>query len=420
MSEPSIQIASAAMMALGRQVRKTRKPKHTWQVQHRPYVIQPIAIAPVLPNETLTSAMMQARAVSKPVKNPLVGWWLEYFTFYVRLRDLNERDLMTDLMLDPTASLSSLHTAANASTYHYAGSVDYVELCRRRVVQEYFRHEGEAWNVAEGMLGVDPMAKAVPAKSNWLDSAMRDASNPADNNLQNPHGDVQLTAYQAAYDRMRDMRMIDMSFEEWLETFGVSLPKDQAREHVPELLRYHKAWTYPANTVEPTTGAPSSAMSWSIADTIQKDRYFKEPGFICSYVIARPKIYLGNLTGAAVSMLDTAEAWLPPMLRDQAWTSLRKIASTAAGPIAGQGASPANDYWIDLRDLFLYGDQFRNYALGDADSRLDLPAPSLQSEYATSAMMNTLFVADAANYVHQDGVIDLSIKSAPEVATDQT
>ena len=310
MSTPSISV-KAVTERLTRTTRMLRKPKHTWQVRHQPFVIQPICIAPVLTGETLVDGVYQARAVSDPVNNPLIGWWVEYYWFYVKLRDLAARDVVTEIMLDPSATLTSLHSAAKVSTYHTANTIDWAELCRQVVTQEYFREEGEAWNVSAGMLNGDPMMKAVPANSSWLDSAMRDADTGSVDDLQHPYDDPVLTQYQAAYDRMRKMQMIDMTFDEWLGTFGVSVRQDE-QQHIPELLRYYRSWTYPANTVDPATGAPTSAMSWAVADTLRKDRFFREPGFICGYSVARPKFYLGNQTMAAVNMLDDAAAWLPP------------------------------------------------------------------------------------------------------------
>lgn len=399
--------------------RKTRKPKHSWQVSHKPWTIQPICIAPVMPGDTLTSALYQSRVVTDPVKNPLVGGWIEYYWFYVKLRDLDARDTITNLMLDPAANLSSLHTAAKADTYHYAASVDWAQLCLNRVVKEYFRDEPEAYDaggpgVVEGM----PLAKVVSPGENWLDSAINQATTGNPNNLQDPHDDVQIAAYQAAYDKMREMRMIDMDFDDWLGTFGISVRKDE-QKHIPELLRYHRDWTYPANTVEPTTGVPSSALSWAVSDRLDKDRFFREPGFIFGVSIFRPKIYLGNQQGAAVHMLETAESWLPAMLGDQPWTSLRKFTS-GTGPITGQAATPGGDYWVDVRDLFLYGDQFINMTRDGAANAVALPGSGFLKAYVTEAMRTGLFMTAGKNLVKQDGVINFTIKSSPMVATDQT
>jgi len=67
---------------------------------------------------------------------------------------------------------------------------------------------------------------------------------------------------------------------------------------------------------------------------------------------------------------------------------------------------------VDLRDLFLYGDQFWNFdATSVTDgSFIDLPTAALQRRYAVSADADGLFVsASPANQVRQDGICHLSI-----------
>ena len=68
--------------------RVMRNPAHPWQLRTRPYQIQPCMISPVLPGETLKNLVGMSRVVTKPIANPLIGWWCEYYVFYVRLRDI--------------------------------------------------------------------------------------------------------------------------------------------------------------------------------------------------------------------------------------------------------------------------------------------------------------------------------------------
>lgn len=404
--------------------RRNRYPKHSFQVRHAPWTIQPFCIAPVIPGETLTRAMYQSRVVTDPIKNPLIGWWTEYYWFYVKLRDLNERDILTEMMLDPAQSVAALNSAANVATYHSASAPDFVAMCLRRVVEEYFRDEGEPYDAGgPGVIGGMPIAKCVGPRSNWMDSVALDTAlaAKADNDLQNPNhdGDNGMAQYQAAYDRMRQMRMIDMTFDEWLETFGVRVRTDE-QQHIPELIRYHREWSYPANTVEPTTGVPSSAVSWAVSDRIDKDRYFREPGFILGVTVARPKIYFSNQKSAAVELMAKPEAWMPALLSEEPWTSLQKVVATD-GPLRGLGASPANDYWVDLRDLFLYGDQFLNFALTETDAGLvALPKAGMQKHYALAADREALFAAASKSLVRQDGVVDFVIKGPPLTTIDHT
>ena len=64
-----------------RNTRRTpRMPRYHFNLATKPYQLQPFCIAPVLPGETLDRVQMQARVVSDPIAEPLVGWWNEIFT----------------------------------------------------------------------------------------------------------------------------------------------------------------------------------------------------------------------------------------------------------------------------------------------------------------------------------------------------
>lgn len=407
--------------------RRNRSPKHNFQVRAKPWTIQPFVIAPVQPGETMTQALYQSRVVTDPIKNPLIGWWTEYYWFYVKLRDLDQRDVLTEMMLDPTEVVSGLNSAAKVPTYHQASAPDFVDMCLKRVTEEYFRDEGEEFAApgGVGVISTMPIAKAVGPKANWHDSVELDTvlAARADNDLQNPNHDASdgLDQYAAAYERMRQSRMIDMTYDEWLETFGVRVRQDE-QQHIPEYLGHHREWQYPSNTVEPTTGVPTSAVSWAISHRLDKDRYFREPGFIFGVTIARPKIYFSNQKSTAVEMLNSPEAWLPPLLGEAPWSSLKKFAATA-GPLAGLGASPANDYWVDVRDLFTYGDQFVNFALTETDAGfVALPKVGMNKHYVSDADRNALFVdgTGAKTLVRQDGVVNFTIKGSPQTTVDHT
>ena len=53
--------------------RVTRSPRHTFQLRHKPFLLQPFMLAPVLPGDTVKNMLLQARAVTSPIANPLVG-----------------------------------------------------------------------------------------------------------------------------------------------------------------------------------------------------------------------------------------------------------------------------------------------------------------------------------------------------------
>lgn len=385
--------------------RNTRSPEHTFQLRHKPWVIQPFFIAPVLPGETFKNALLQARVVSDPVKNPLIGWWIEYYMFYVKLRDLDARETYETLMLDGEATTSSLNAAAKVATYHNdANSPDYVQQCLDKIVEWYFRAEGE------GAHNLDNMPLAAVNRTDWLDSVINDDDfvAPIDVDVDGPDANTTIQASEVdkalnTWQLLRAQQLTDMSFEDYLATYGVR--PVAAEQHQPELIRYIKQWTYPTNTVDPATGTPSSAISWSVQERADKDRFCREPGFIFGVTIARPKIYMSNMKGAAVELMTTAMQWLPAIMRDDPYTSLKKV-TAGSGPLSAN----TDDYWVDLKDLFLYGDQFVNFALTETNAGMvALPTAGLDKRYVTEAMINGLFVSDTADMIKQDGVVRLSI-----------
>lgn len=392
-----------------RQTRMLRSPKHTFRINTRPWQIQPFMIAPVLPGETLKNLTMQARVVSDPVKSKLVGWWHETFFFYVKHRDLSFRDQMVAMHLTG-ASLSATAAAAQSyPTYAFKGGQDYALACLQRIVEEWFRNESETWNTAT----IDNLPLAQVGDDTFLDSLVDDSvAPPAGNELQDFPDLTVMATYQAQYDRMRQMRFTSMTFEDWLESQGVHQKMDIAEDGLkPELVRYDREWVYPTNTVEPTTGVPVSAIVCSPAVRADKDRYFKEPGFLVGVCVSRPKVYLSKQVGAAVNALDQARLWLPELMSSEKYTSIKKHLS-GASPDGPLGNTPTNGYWIDYRDLFIYGDQFVNFdvaAAGDSNA-VALPTAALQKRYASATDADALFAAASPNNkIRQDGVVSLKI-----------
>lgn len=386
--------------------RKPRRPTHRWQVRQKPFVLQPICIAPVIPGETMTNALYQARVVSDPIKNSLVGWHAEYYWFYVKHRDLNEpyRTKLQEMQLDMSTDVSTLKVgSANTALYTFAGGMNFVEACLERITEEYFRDEGVAWN-AYTIAGL-PIAQIN--QNSWLDSAMLAADMPTGGDLDPTNTDnqtvQQLDQMYQQWEFLRANALVNMSYEDWLKTFGVR--PTTVELHKPELLRVSREWAYPSNTVDPATGAPSSALSVVVSDRIDKDRFFKEPGFLFGVSLVRPKVYLAAQTGAAVGLMDRAFRWLPAIMRDEVYTSLVDIVS-GAGPVP----SVSTGWWIDMRDLLLYGDQFVNFALAGSDgSVVAKPTTGLQWKFPTEADVDGLFVGSPKLLVRQDGVITFNI-----------
>lgn len=403
----SVRLAEAAP----RNARVPRMPQHTWQLRTKPWQIQPMCIVPVLPGETMKSATFQARVVTDPIRNPLVGWWCEYYWFYVKHRDLDARDDFAAMMLELEKDMSAYKIGSVSQVfYSFNGAMDWVDLCLKRVTEEYFREEGEAYLEAV----IDGIPLAGIGRQTWFDSLINDTELYTDEPTVEVQtgtpdfikaGDMEEALRKWQFERFN--QLTELSYEEWLSTYGVSVPLEE-QLHVPELLRYVREWSYPVNTVEPTTGVPSSAVSWAIQERMDKARFFTEPGFIFGVSVVRPKIYFSGQTGAAVGLLDNARAWLPAIMEDDPYTSLRKV-TAGTGPLPGI----TDDYWLDIRDLFMYGDQYINFALSADDASLvSRPNSSLIHRYVTEAIADDLFLdetADGLQFIRQDGVCNFVI-----------
>lgn len=386
--------------------RVMRHPQHPFQVRTRPWQIAPFFIAPVLPGETMKNLLFQSRVVTDPIKSKLVGWWSEYYFYYVKLRDLNGRDTFTQMMLDPTTSLAGFNQAALVEYYHGTGSISWVKECLQRVVEWDFREDGDAWN--SFTIGSLPAAKIAKTKT-WLDSAENHTDhavlgdvvvNPAASDL--TYDEIEKARYQ--YEFMRLQGATNISFEDYLRSAGVRQAEEEA--HSPELVRYVMDWQYPSSHIDPTNGNATSAISWKITERADKDRFFKEPGFLFGVTVKRPKVYLKNQVGSATDLLVDLYGWLPPVMIDNAISTLRKVNATTAPLNINTDA-----YWVDMRDLFMYGEQFVNFALTATDAGIvAVPTAGLEKRYASATDADGLFVSIApANQVREDGIVGLSI-----------
>lgn len=386
--------------------RVPRRPQHTFQLRHRPWEIQPFMLAPVLPGETMNNLLLQARVVTDPIKNPLIGWWCEHYVFYVKHRDLAERDELVQMALDPSWTPANIDDTSSSLVYYHGGetgSINWAKLCLIRVVEEYFRDADEAWNIVTNADSGLPVAKAMT--NSVYDSLISATAFPT-GTVETTASDLVLPEFEAAYQQWQFMRansLTNMDYEDFLATYGVR--KSSVELHRPELVRFTRNWSYPSNTVEPSTGIPSSAVSWAVAERADKDRFFKEPGFLFGCTVVRPKVYMSNQNSAVASYLNNAFSWLPAIMADSVYTSLRQFAADA-GPIADSGT---DGYWIDIRDLFLYGDQYVNFALTETDAGLvALPTTALNHKYVSSP--DALFVtATTKEFIRQDGIVSLNI-----------
>lgn len=399
--------------------RVTRSPRHSFQLRHRPFLLQPFMLAPVIPGETMKSLMLQSRAVTSPIANPLIGWWLEYYFFYVKHRDLDGREDFTEMMLDIDKDMSGYNASADATTYHMAGRINWAALCLKRVTEEYFRGEDETWNTnAIGGLPVVQINGDSVLNSAILDDNFEAPADVAIPVNATPNPDVVMASdidqAMRTWSFLRANQMTPLDYEDWLATYGIQRKPEES--HRPELLRYVREWQYPSNTVNPADGVPSSAVSWAVAERADKDRFFREPGFLFGVTVARPKVYLRNQDGSVADVMQSALNWHPAMMRDDPWTSVRQFAETD-GPFSV--VTDAGGYWLDLKDLMIYGDQFVNFAPAGVvnGNFVDLPSAGFNTRYPDSDDLNGFFAAPEANTVSQDGVVQLSILGALEDTT---
>lgn len=384
-----------------RQRRKARNPHHPFSIRHKPYAIVPFCLMPVLPGETLKNLNWQARAVSDPVKAKLVGWHLEYYWFYVKHRDLAESATLQLMMTNPGQDVTGIDDVTTSTDWYHGGTVsnlNWVKLCYIACVEEYFREEGEAWNVAT----IANYAAARIPQNGWWDSFMTATAYTGDDvSLPVIGGDnlykaSEIDEAMQQYELLRYQGLTTQTYEEFLMTYGVAPQATQVNK--PELLRYTKSWQYPTNIVEPTTGVPTSALSWSIQERADKDRYFKEPGFIIGLCCARPKVYLSNQRGHMAALMNDVYRWLPATISNP--RAGQKLIDNANAVTAGL----TEDFYIDFHDLLVYGDQFVNFDLTDtAFGAIALPTAAGGFKYPTSAMTDALF-SSASVLVRQDGI----------------
>lgn len=112
------------------------------------------------------------------------------------------------------------------------------------------------------------------------------------------------------------------------------------------------------------------------------------------------------------SFLDNAFAWLPALMSHDPATSLRKF-DGAAGPVP----NITDDYVADLRDLFIYGEQFVNTTMsasvvnvtdGPAADNSIYPHPNSVDGYFVTVEGGT---SGSTKYrIKQDGIVNLTIK----------
>lgn len=388
-----------------------RYPKHPFQIKSKPFVATPFFIARVLPGETLNNLYFESRVITSPVVASIIGWKKEYYYFYVRVTDLMN-DAIKEMFVDPTnAEVSGMNEAANSTPYYCAkGAINWLKLAMKRIHEDYFLDEGQTFETHLSSSGL-PFVQI--REQNFLDSLTDKDDLPEGDALSAAADMGDLDRLSDAFEQLRALGVANMTYEDWLRSQGISIPTRD--ENKPEMLARFAEFQYPTNTVDATTGAPTSAVSWVFKNGQRKPKFFKEPGFLVGLSVSRPKIYFGGLAGSALGFAKRAWDWMPNYLRTMPETALKKF-DAATGPL-GDRTTDVDAHWIDMRDELLYGDQFQNvsaFSAGMANVMgnhiLALPDATLNRKYPTDAMSAGFFVDTANGAIWQDGYVSLSIK----------
>lgn len=405
------------LMSLAPTDRVGRYPSHPFLTKELPFTAQPFMLARVLPGETMQNVYMESRVISDPIKNAIIGWRKEYYWFYVRATDLMS-DAIKDMFVDPTnAEIAGMDEAANVPrTYTAKGGIDWVAKALDRVVDTWFRDEGE---VATDYVtsGGDRIVQI--RQQSFLDSVTdKDLiSEGAAISGATDAGD--LDRLMDAFDMARMLTASEMTYEDFLRSYGINIPEKD--ENKPELLHKMSDWQYPSNTIDPTTGAPSSAVSFVFKNNARAPKKFMEPGFVIGISVTRPKVYFGGLAGLAAGFAQRAWDWMPNYLMQYPEAALKSFAA-GTGPL-GDRTTDTDVYWLDMRDDLIHGDQFQNMVAFDPDIAdntvgaqhlVGLPGTDLKWKYPSETMIKSFFVdaGGTATHVRQDGVVKLSIKGA--------
>jgi len=423
--------------------RVQRSPNHSHHLRHKPYVLQPFMIAPVLAGETVNNILLQDRCVTDPVKGRLVGWWLEHWYFYIPLRSLRMSPFdtasvglpgdrtPTETMLLNQASPLAAATYATDSTnltsfYEYdagadtAGMAQWLRAITLQIAQDFFVDEGVTAPTIDGL----PVLKMNGA--GWTDSVFKFSELPTTsfgfpvNTTPNPdeaEGTMEeLDGLYQTYLALKQQTLSDLTFDDYLQTFGVR--KQMASALGSELLMYRKSWSYPTNTVGTSgedLGVPSSALSWSVAERMDKKRFIKEPGFIVGFTAARPKMYLGRQRAYAAMHMADAFSWMPASMAQNVETSLKTVLA-AQGVLGGTGGRDTDNYVFDMRDLFVRGDQFvAGVSLDGSGTSLHVALDPHeddthdQSKYIDATDQMAVFLDTTNGRVEHDGLTSLKV-----------
>ncbi len=399
-----------------------RRPNFPIAGSLKPFGLYPLMCHPVLPGETLKSASSKWTVISQPLKNPFCGAWLESWLFYVKLTDL-DRDL-GQMFISDTYSTSGWTSPDNAERYFVkSGAIDWVRKCTERCHDAYFISEGET-PVTFG--GTDAGIRQIKLNNrSWYQNLMFEPAEVALDVTGERDHDAQISAWQM----VAQMQMTELSYESYLEQYGVSSMRLGIGE--PEILRFTRSWTKPTNVIDPADGSPSSAWVWNDELKLEKDKRFEEPGFIIQLAAVRPKMYQAGQVKSVVQTLWGFSDWFPAYtLRDPA-EGIKRIGTDDDVFLTTLNAAEGEVQLLyDHRDLLSHGEQFINdtalhYPLPTAAGWSTVAAASpanVRGEYADSQGIQDIFVstADAQERCLYEGITSLTIAGHIEDTTPMT
>jgi hypothetical protein len=373
--------------------RHERRPNFGIAGVMKPYGLYPLCIHPVLPGETLKNFETKWRVISKPVKHPLAGAWLETWLCYVKMTDL-DRNLGEMFISDTYSTVGHTASADQPRYFTRSGQIEWVKKCVERIHEAYFVHENETPRTIDGVPQVKlnmtgwwqnmifkPSAESMPTDLNELQGAM------------------------SAQEMMMQSTMTELTYERYLQEYGVQSIRTGIGE--PEILRYTRSWTLPTNHVEPSNGVPSSAWAWSDHIKAEKDKRFDEPGFIVQLAAIRPKLYQANVPYSMVGELWGFSDWYPVYNLPDPNAGAKDLTSDSGMFAAGAQDAGVENLMYDHKDLLSHGEQFVNewtdpagYTL-PVSTGLEVKSTSepedLRGEYAKEADISGLFSSETSS-----------------------
>lgn len=384
----SLQIVQPSMT----RTRKKRSPSFPIAGTMKPMGLYPMWATVVLPGETLNSAEMKYRLISMPVKHPLVGATFETWLVFVSLTDIDAA--LAQMFISEGQPTTGFTAAADRPRFFTkSGQIDYLKLAVDRVVDAYFRDEGET--TARTIDGVPKVkrsaydwAQNLMFKPDDLDASYLPSALPEDGTL-------------TPLEIMKLAGMSEITYEKYLMQYGVAKKTAMAEARQPEILRYTRDWTVPTNSIDPASGKPSSAWAWGATVKSEKAKRFDEAGFVIQLGCVRPKFFDSTLRASMIGELWGFADFFPVYNLDDPAGGLKLLEDNHKVLDLSKLTDPdLTPLMYDHRDLLSHGEQFVNdwsgpYALPTNTSR-DIDEgksdQDLRGQYPTDANINGVFV----------------------------